>query len=100
MIELDGRVIFRDWFHYNLQENEELYTCTARLIDNLYYIVRDDFIMDNSMSIVDDPSAWIQNSIGILELGTVHLPLDRNTGTHAECAIRGDFVSVNNVSSC
>ena len=103
-IELSEGVIFRDWFFYNLQDifmsSTETFACTARMIERQYYIVTDDFISDNPMSIVDDPSAWIQNSIGILELGTVHLPLDRNIGTRAECAIRGDFVSDNNVSSC
>jgi len=50
-IERDGHVLARDWFLYNIQEDDELYMCTARLLDNQFYVVFDDYIQDNSMSI-------------------------------------------------
>jgi len=80
-VEVKGSTVIRPWFRYTQKvtnwyqrrdgqlaplNGANFNPCVVRNINNKYYVVREDFIHSNDILTLENNTAWMKNSIGVL----------------------------------
>jgi hypothetical protein len=80
-LEVEDGTVRRPWFRYKKEvtnwyrrlegelaplDGVKLIPCVVRIINNTYYVVREDFIRSNEISTLDNTTTWRKNAIGVL----------------------------------